>query len=270
MSADQTRAANDQLQFDRVASRDASADPAIQQPTVSCSACAAPIRTDYYHVNGKTVCERCHGAITADAAATVGWGRFGRAALFGAGAAIAGAAIYYAVIAITEFEIGIVAILIGYMVGYSVRKGAGGRGARRMQILAVALTYWAVGLAYAPLSFKGMTEGSSTSATASTSHSAADSSTSARPVAVDSATPSAQAQPAQKDDDMSVPLALIILIGMVFALPVIAIAGTLPGGLISAFIIFIGMRQAWRMTGAAPIKISGPYRVGTQPNAAAG
>ena len=70
------------------------------------------------------------------------------------GAAIAGAAIYYAVIAIAHLEIGIVAILIGYMVGWGVRKGAGGRGGRRFQILAVVLTYWAVGLAYSPLAFE--------------------------------------------------------------------------------------------------------------------
>ena len=62
------------------------------------------------------------------------------AAIFGLGAALAGAAIYYAVIAITHFEIGLVAILIGYMVGYAVRKGAGGRGGLRFQILAALLT----------------------------------------------------------------------------------------------------------------------------------
>ena len=84
-----------------------------------------------------------------------GAGPFVMALLFGLGAGIAGAIIYYAVIAITNFEIGIVAILIGYMVGYAVRKGAGGRGGRRFQVLAVALTYIAVGLAYTPIAMKG-------------------------------------------------------------------------------------------------------------------
>jgi len=55
-----------------------------------------------------------------------GAGKLIRAGVFGLGAAIAGAAIYYAVMAIADLEIGIVAILIGYMVGYAVRKGAAG------------------------------------------------------------------------------------------------------------------------------------------------
>ena len=46
------------------------------------------------------------------------------------------------------------------------------------------------------------------------------------------------------------------------ALPVLVVFGSLPSGLISAFIIFIGMRQAWKMTGALVVRVAGPYRVG--------
>jgi hypothetical protein len=44
----------------------------------------------------------------------------------------------------------------------------------------------------------------------------------------------------------------------------------MPMGLISALIIFIGLRQAWRMTGRPELVISGPYKVGTGPAPAAG
>jgi hypothetical protein len=57
-------------------------------------------------------------------------------------------------------------------------------------------------------------------------------------------------------------LALAILLAFIAALPVIVVVGSLPSGLISAFIIFIGMRQAWRMTGVPLLQILGPYRVG--------
>ena len=80
------------------------------------------------------------------------------AGLFGLVAAIAGAILYYAVIAISNFEIGIVAIAIGFMVGWAVRKGAANRGGRRFQVLALVLTYWAVGLAYTPLTFQQLAE----------------------------------------------------------------------------------------------------------------
>ena len=45
----------------------------------------------------------------------------------------------------------------------------------------------------------------------------------------------------------------------------LVVAGSFPSGLISAFIIFIGMRQAWQMTGVPLLKILGPYRVGAAP-----
>jgi len=51
-------------------------------------------------------------------------------------------------------------------------------------------------------------------------------------------------------------------------LPVLVVFGSFPSGLISAFIIFIGMRQAWRMTGAPWLQILGPYTVGSAPASA--
>src|SRR4029078_2038462 len=93
----------------------------------------------------------CRQAIEAATETPTEAGPFILAALFGLGAGVVGAAGYYAVIALANLEIGIVAILIGYMVGYAVRKGAGNRGGRRFQVLAVALTYGAVALAYTPI-----------------------------------------------------------------------------------------------------------------------
>jgi hypothetical protein len=165
------------------------------------------------------------------------------ALLFGLGAGIAGAIIYYAVIAITNFEIGIVAILIGYMVGYAVRKGAGGRGGRRFQVLAVTLTYIAVGLAYTPIAMKGALE----TKTAASSE-------------------AAPAGAVQLVKTGASPIAVARRIGMLavlaVALPVLVVAGSMPTGLLSAAIIFFGMQQAWRMTGLPRLVVSGPYRVG--------
>jgi hypothetical protein len=41
-------------------------------------------------------------------------------------------------------------------------------------------------------------------------------------------------------------LLVVMIIGFTLALPVLVIAGSMPSGPISAPIIFIGMRQAWR------------------------
>jgi hypothetical protein len=262
MSADgpqaenEERSASPELQFDRVES-EAPANASAASGGVMCAMCQKPVGSQYYHVNGKQFCESCRQIVTNVAATPRTAGPLIRAGIFGLGAAIAGAAIYYAVIAIANLEIGLVAILIGYMVGYSVHKGAGGRGGRRFQILAVLLTYWSVGLAYAPLAYKGAKQSNGQSAELSTDTSANIAPTAAKP---DTGTISG--------GEAAVAIGGLFL--LVFALPVISVFGSMPFGLISAFIIFIGLRQAWSMTAAPVLEISGPYRVGSGPAPAAG
>ena len=69
------------------------------------------------------------------------------------------------------------------------------------------------------------------------------------------------------------PLALLLALGglvlFAFVLPVLSVFGSMPMGLISALIIFIGLRQACNMTSRPALAISGPYKVGTGPAPAA-
>lgn len=271
--APDSRSEPEDLQFDRVETTDPLRDPAAL-PAVTCAVCGRSVGASYYTANDKPICASCRDAVTSAAATPRSAGPLLLAGLFGLGAAVAGAAIYYAVIAIANLEIGIVAILIGYMVGWAVRKGAGGRGGRRFQILAVALTYWAVGLAYAPLAFKQLVGGDTkkSSASALTTDSAAGPTIGER--LGDSVKSSdSRAKTVSADDDVSGSEALKAigaLVVLVFALPVLSVFGSLPFGLISALIIFIGMRQAWQMTAAPHLEISGPFRVGTGPASAPG
>ncbi|AHG89019.1 hypothetical protein J421_1482 [Gemmatirosa kalamazoonensis] len=245
---------SDDLRFDRVVRDAPGPDTTAAQPTVACAGCGRAIETEYWHLNGKSVCADCRRLVEAAAVPARGAGTWGRAVLYGLGAAIAGAVVYYAVVAITDFEIGIVAILIGYMVGWAVRKATGGRGARGFQILAAVLTYCAVGLAYTPLAFKGSQ--SATSAAADSARRAPNDSASTdsrTPVHAPSRTPS---------HAPSLAKALVVVFAFAFALPVIAVVGSLPSGLLSGAIIFFGLRQAWHMTGAPRVVVTGPYRVG--------
>src|SRR5262245_10507001 len=203
---------------------------------VTCAMCKRGISTEYFDANGQSVCAGCRTQLAQMTETPRGWSVFVKAGLFGLVAAIAGAILYYAVIAITNFEIGIVAIAIGYMVGWMVRKGAGGRGGRRFQVLALALTYWAVGLAYTPLTFQqiaeeGQKEGARTNELAA-----------AAPAAPSEPATGAEATP------VNIPLALGILLGFSLALPVLAVISSLPGGLLSGAIIAFGMHKAWKMT----------------------
>ena len=237
-------AALGELQFDRAIGTTLAAG--ASSVAVSCSACLAAIDTEYYDVNGKVLCVRCRTAVESALETPRGIRPLVTAAVYGFGAAIAGAIIYFLVIAIAKIEIGIVAILIGYMVGYAVRKGSGGRGGRRFQILAVALTYAAIGLAYTPIVVQAVRNSSRTQRTAPTSD--------GRPAA----TRAAEATPGGTGTFVAI-MGLLAFVGM---LPLLVVWGSLPSGLITALIIFIGMRQAWKMTGTWPLQIFGPYRVG--------
>ena len=251
------------LQFDRVATSDG-ATPAAESPSVTCSVCQAPVRTEYYDVNASAVCAPCRARVEAEAEVPRGVVPMAAAGALGFGAALLGAIIYYAVIAIANLEIGIIAILTGYMVGYAVRKGAGGRGGLRFQVLAVSLTYFSVALAYTPLAVKGAMAANDQAQQAATT-------TPGTPASPDTVVPSGRAlAPATAAAVPSAGAALVavsLLIGLVLALPVLVVAGSFPSGLISALIIFIGMRQAWVMTRAPAVTVLGPYHVGGGPPA---
>ena len=253
MAQSDTPAGVGTLQFDRAVMESEGAP----SPVVVCAGCKLRIQTQYYDVNGKALCGGCRAAVAAAAEMPKGMLPLLMAAGFGAGAGVVGAAIYYAVIAIAHLEIGIVAILIGYMVGYSVRKGAQGRGGRRFQVLAAVLTYLSVALAYAPLAIEQAMAEKPAAQTAAASAAGTDHSTE------DAARP-AQPRPGRGRSLLK----LVVFSGLVAALPVLVVIGSFPSGLISAFIIVIGMRQAWRMTSAIVVKVHGPYRIGV-PQAAA-
>ena len=246
------------LQFD-TATSSAPAEAGSVQEGVACTACRRTMQDEYFDVDGQSTCPSCRDAIANYAEPPREWGVLARACLFGFVAAVLGAIVYYAVIAITDFEIGIVAIAIGYMVGYGIRMATKGRGGRRFQIMALVLTYWAVGLAYTPLIIAGAMKQDGVQQ------------------ASDNASPNTTAPagaPAAPDGPdaagaVNLPMALAFLVGLTFALPVMVVTSSLPGGLISAFIIAIGMQQAWRMTAAPQPQITGPYRIGAGPPALA-
>lgn len=112
-----------------------------------CSGCRRPAITDYYRANGRVFCGACRAAIERHFGRP---GNFGRATLYGAGAAVGGGVLYYAVLAITHLQIGLIAVAVGYLVGKAVRQGSGTPGGRRYQALAVVFTYVAIASSYLP------------------------------------------------------------------------------------------------------------------------
>jgi hypothetical protein len=269
-SPPETPAAPD-LQFDRVESTVDIASGAGPSDTagILCSACGTAMLDDYYSIGGKSICANCRASVETTRATSRTSKAFLKALGFGLGAALAGAAVYYAVIALLDLEIGIVAILIGWMVGRAIQKALPGGGLRRYQVLAAVLTYFAVGVAYMPLMFSEMKKDK----TAKTQDSTAVVAQQGKPAAsassssADAAT-KAGAEKADEDGGGSFLLGIGALIAIAFSLPVMMVFSS-GAGIISALIIAIGMRQAWQMSGAPALAITGPFRVGGN-NIAAG
>ena len=142
-----------ELQFDR-ADDDVAKGPNVH----SCVACQRPIVDRYFTVQGKILCVACHERVLASIGERFGQGSFGKALLGGSGAALLGAAIFYGVTAMTGLQLSPVSILVGYMVGKAVAKGANNKGGIGYQALAVGLTYIAVALTALPEVWKGLAQ----------------------------------------------------------------------------------------------------------------
>jgi len=123
------------------------AEPAGTAAQLSCAACHAPLAGVYHKINDKTTCGPCRLAVESETAR----GGFAKALAFGAGAAVAGFVVYYAILKVTGYELSLISILVGYMVGRAVSEGSGGRGGKRYQALAVGLTYLSITATYVPM-----------------------------------------------------------------------------------------------------------------------
>ena len=119
-------------------------------PRPKCLACKSVIESSYFHLAGHVICPACAELVRGrqqrppDALAL-------RGVLFGLGAAAACSAAYAVITMVTGLELALISIAVGYLVGRAIRIGAGGLGARRLQIAAVVLTYLAITISYVPV-----------------------------------------------------------------------------------------------------------------------
>src|SRR5688500_16361625 len=129
--------------------------------TAPCAECRGPIVDAYYEADQGVICVACQAGRIALERQGTAEGHFGRAVSFGVLAAIAAAAGYIALLAATGRELTLAVLLIGLVVGKAVRIGSRGRGGRRFQWLAVALTCLAIAATYVPFVVKGYSRSSS-------------------------------------------------------------------------------------------------------------
>jgi hypothetical protein len=246
VASDESDSADD-LQLERAEVPDAA--------PLACNGCSVPIGDTYFEVNGRVVCPSCHGRVLEARAQGSGAGRFVLAAVLGLGAAAAGAVVWYGIREATGYEVGLVAIGVGLLVGTAVQRGAKGRGGLPYQILAVVLTYVAIVSSNAPYVWSGIQEGIAQQIEARMAgRSPAEEQASApRPEATVKAAEFMRQLP---------PAAWLVMAGIVVRSPFM-------GGFSNAIgwlIIFFGLQQAWRLTRGAPLRVAGPFSLSARPS----
>ena len=264
--SDQPAAATggDDLQFDRAERTESTAAAA------GCTVCKLPISGSYFEINGKVVCPRCRGRLMAHWQRGTGSGRFWRALGLGALAAALGAGLYFGIAALTGYELGLVAVVVGLLVGGAVRKGSNGRGGGRYQLLAMFLTYTAIvatdsSLIVRELRKESRARADSIPTAADTGAGVATAGTQLNaPRLTTPSVGSARPKLAAGFRGLGVVLGLLVLLAIAYAAP-IAIGIASP---VHLLIAGIALYEAWKLNKGAALRVTGPYQAASQPGPA--
>jgi hypothetical protein len=228
--------------------------------TDTCKICKQSITGMYYRANGATVCGSCADRVKREVPQD-SHAAFVRAVLFGLVGFAIGLALYAGFVIVTGISIGYVALAVGWIIGKAMMMGSNGVGGRRYQIVAVALTYAAVSIAFVPIwiyynnkdrAEKAVTQqqvSSQSSGTEQSQNSTSDDSTE------------------QQGSKMSFASTIGMLALWGLASPFLRIASN-PMAFIGLIILFVGMQFAWKMTaGRGNVQVEGPYQLSSATSA---
>lgn len=185
-------------------------------------------------------------------------GAFLRAWLWGGVVALLGTLVWYAIAALANMELGIVAIGVGYAVGVAVRRGSYGRGGWKYQLLAMFLTYASIVTSYVPFVVQGI-RAAANKEDAAKHEKATGKKDDGTPETAAGARAEASAKAAKARSEASLgkfALAWLIVFGIAFAAPFFG--GT--SGIMGLIIIGIALYEAWKLNRRVPV--TGPFRLG--------
>jgi hypothetical protein len=206
--------------------------------------------------------------------------------------------IYYAFVRITDINFGLVAVLLGFMVGSAVRKGSGNRGGLFYQFLALFLTYSAIAGMHVPGVIEVIQQvrqnGKEAKAVedteqppakgAAAEHRAPDVAKKAPPrfdadlpanpfadapgdgaankvaKAPGKSMPPEDEEPEPDMRPSTILVGLALLLAFFYAFPILLSFQSPISGLIYAFALW----EAWKMNRRVPMSFNGPFRVSTK------
>ena len=239
-------------------------------PFLWCTDCRTALRTQYYALDERPVCGKCRVGYAARITRGEGPGSLPRAIAYGVGAALVGAAFIALVVQFIGFGRIISAIAIGWLVGLAINKATGEYFGQRYRILAVGLTYFAVGLgSIAPIAIAlaRVPEPVVISAALETND---------EPINIPARMNEERAKSSEQRmaEDLSREGTLSIAVSMVImlvTLPLLSIfTFGIHGAVVGLLALGYGIFKAWELTGkGVAYTLSGPYRVGQGPIAPA-
>jgi hypothetical protein len=221
---------------------------AIEGEAPSCGICGGTIGKSYYEIGGRMSCPGCNARLSSELTNAFSLKTFLRAVMYGGGTAIAGSFVWYWFGKLTGYNLALIAIGIGIIVGLAIKKATGGIGGKRYQALAMFLTYSAIVWTHVPDIVEELRK-------APTAQVQATEQTGVAPV------PSVQEPPPPAVDPGAPPtlgqfaLAWIFVFGLAYAVPFLRGVQ----GIIGLLIIAIGLYEAWKYTRGVSIPIAGPF-----------
>lgn len=258
---------NSDLQFEKAVASDGA------DSSQTCGSCSKPFESVYFEANGQAICKHCKNELALSLTGGNKIGRALKALAFGIPAAALGAGIYYGISALTGYEFGLVAIVIGLMVGGAVRVGSSRKGGWFYQTMAMTLTYLAIVATYVPYIVQGFAE-QLDQETAAVAMAEADGEAQQLIIPTpgseleggEGATMAAATAPAEAEfPPGEVPSAGEFLFVYAFLLVVAITVPFLAGfeNFMGLIIIGIGLYEAWKLNKRTVVEIKGPYQIGT-------
>lgn len=262
---------------------------------ISCSDCKNVSRTSYYVLNDRPLCARCKPKYSERIDRATGPGAMSRTVVQGTLAAVGGAVLTAIGISVFGMMRVLCSVGVGFLIGSAIKKANGGWPGRKYQVLAVALTYFALGFgAILPTLWSLRT------ARRDYQHAVADSVASARArAAADSAAAADSTRPeAGPTDDLAATADSMeaerfkkpvhksasresadklagasifgVLRGIIVMMIMLPILANLQYGIYAAGLGILamgfGMKKAWDLTeGGIELQLSGPFKVGEGP-----
>lgn len=223
-----------------------------------CTSCKKPLSMQYFQANSQAICTVCHDVLQDVFGRRPGALQLILAAAAGLAAAVVGAGIYWAVLALTGYEIGLIAIVVGFLVGAAVRWGSQGRGGLPFQLLAIALTYSSICVSYVLPHWSRIVDDSrlykakSMGVLDESDLAALD-----QPVNTNGARPTAPPNVTLSGSEYLVLAATVYTLSL--KIPFVDAANNIIGLLIIGFALF----EAWKINGKPALHFSGPYEIGS-------